>query len=108
MSSKQCPQCGSPFNTSQPSALYCSRACKTGAANLEATRGKQLYRLAYGWRSGSGAKFSELSYLVDQWRKEDREAGRPPPVFDRMDHRTLPQAYLESKHRRELKRSERV
>ena len=27
-------------------------------------------------------KFSELSWLVDQWKREDREAGRPPPVFD--------------------------
>ena len=100
MPAKQCPTCGQPFTTNQPATLYCSRACKTKAANLEATRGKQLYRLAYGWRSGSGAKFSDMSYLVDQWRKEDKEAGRPPPVFDRRDHRSTSQAYLEGKHKR--------
>ena len=98
---KACPQCSAPFTTTQPNTLYCSRKCKTGAANLEATRGKQLYRLAYGWRSGSGVKFSELSWLVDQWKREDKEAGRPPPVFDRRDHHSTATAYATAKHRRQ-------
>ena len=102
-SERVCQECQRLFTSPQPNTLYCSRKCKTSAANLEATRGKQLYRLAYGWRSGSGVKFSELSWLVDQWRKEDRESGRPAPVFDRKDHRTLSQAYLEGKHKRTRK-----
>lgn len=83
--SRQCAECGEPFKTSQPTAAFCSRKCKTDSANLEAARGKKLYRLAYGWREGSGAAFSDVSWLVDQFRREDREQGRPPPPFGRRD-----------------------
>lgn len=77
--SKSCANCGAPFASPQPGAIYCSRKCKTDAANLAATRGKQLYELAYGWATGSGAKFADLSWLVRSFVKEDREAGREPP-----------------------------
>lgn len=100
---RQCPQCGSPFNTSQPSAVYCSRKCKSDVANLEAARGKQLYRLAYGWRRGSGAKFSDLSWLVDQFIREDTAAGRPAPTIERRDHHTTATSYHTARHRRESK-----
>lgn len=93
-SSKTCPECGEGFTTRQPSAVFCSRACKTAAANLEATRGKQLYRLAYGWRAkGSGVKFSDLSWLVDQFIKEDRERGRPAPPMSRGDMHSTATAF---------------
>jgi hypothetical protein len=78
--SKACAHCGAPFASPQAGAIFCSRKCKTDAANLAATRGKQLYHLAYGWRTGKGGKFSDLSWLVDQFIKEYREAGRAPPV----------------------------
>jgi hypothetical protein len=83
--SRQCSECGKPFQTSQPTASFCSRKCKADSANLEAVRGKKLYRLAYGWRKGNGARFSDLSALMDVFIREDREAGRPPPPFGRRD-----------------------
>lgn len=78
---RTCPECGEGFQTRQPSATYCSRECKTNAANLEAARGKKLYRLAYHWRKGkgSGVKFSDLSWMVDEFIREDKKAGRPAP-----------------------------
>lgn len=76
---RTCSHCGTPFASPQRFALFCSRKCKTDAANLEAARGKQLYRLAYHWRAGNGPSFSDLSWLIDQFRKEDRETGRVPP-----------------------------
>lgn len=81
-----CAHCGDPLaETAKASARFCSRTCKTNDANLEAARGKQLYRLAYRWRKGYGKdevsriSLSNLSWLMDQFIREDREAGRPPP-----------------------------
>lgn len=93
---KQCAHCGEPFQTVQPAALFCSRKCKTDAANLEAARGKQLYRLAYTWAAaggGMGKAFSDLSWLARQFVKEDRDTGRqaPPPGPTDM---TVSQSYL--------------
>jgi hypothetical protein len=74
-----CSNCRKPFTSPQRSALFCSRSCKTASANFEAARGKQLYRLAYHWALGSGPSFSDLSWLVRQYIREDKEAGREPP-----------------------------
>jgi len=80
MTSRQCAHCLKPLPASQPAtAMFCTRKCKTDAANFEAARGKLLYRLAYNWRRGKGPAFSDLSWLVDQFIKEDRESGRPAP-----------------------------
>lgn len=76
---RTCHHCGEEFETGQPFAAFCSREHKEAAHNLEKARGQQLYRLAYGWATGSGASFSDLSWLARQFVKEDREAGRPPP-----------------------------
>lgn len=92
---RACASCGETFLTTQPSALYCSRACKTKEANLEATRGKQLYRLAYHWAMAGGSMgkaFSDLSWLARQYVKEDREAGRAPPPCGPTDM-TVSQSY---------------
>lgn len=93
MRPRTCDHCGGSFQTLQPSALFCSRKCKTDAANLEAARGKQLYRLAYNWRRGKGASFSDLSWLVDQFIREDRETGRRPPPAGPTDM-TVSQSYM--------------
>lgn len=93
---KQCAHCGEPFQTVQPAAIFCSRKCKTDAANLEAARGKQLYRLAYTWAAaggGMGKAFSDLSWLARQFVKEDREVGRVPPPPGPTDM-TVSQSYL--------------
>lgn len=90
---RTCNHCGAPFETYRRDAHYCSRTCKTNAANLEAARGKQLYRLAYGWATGNGGSFSDLSWLIRQFVKEDRESGRvPPPAFGPSDM-TVSQSY---------------
>ena len=76
---KLCAHCDKPFTSPQRASIFCTRKCKTDAANLEAARGKQLYRLAYNWATGKGTSFSDLSWLARQFVKEDREVGRPPP-----------------------------
>ena len=97
---RTCPECSRPFTSTQPTARTCSRACKTKAANLEATRGKQLYRLAYAWRH-KGAKFSDLSWLMDQFIKEDKERGRQPPPMGRLDGLTTDQAFNTCRDKRD-------
>lgn len=105
---RSCPQCQASFQTYRGETVYCSRKCKTDAANLEASRGKALYRLAYNWRTaqrakagapakGKGAAFSDLSYLVDRFIAEDREAGRPAPPAGPRDM-TVAQSY-NTRHR---------
>lgn len=84
---KQCSHCGDAFQGARPEARFCSRACKTAAANLEATRGKALYRLAVNWRLGarggdkkvSSKALSDLTWLLDQYITEDRSKGVSPP-----------------------------
>lgn len=97
MSTRTCEHCGVQFQTAQ-SARYCSRAHKDAAANLEAARGKQLYRLAYHWALGrkppkglppseraeytarGNKALSDLTWLLDQFINEDREAGVSAPL----------------------------
>lgn len=96
---RTCHHCQTTFETYQRNAMHCSRACKTNAANLEATRGKQLYRLAYGWATKGQGSFSDLSWLIRQFVKEDKEAGRqPPPAFGPSDM-TVAQSY-NTRHKR--------
>lgn len=90
---RTCPQCGSSFETYRRDAVYCSRSCKTQAANLEAARGKQLYRLAYGWQNGGEGSFSDLSWLIRQYIKEDKACGRPPPPAYGPSDMTVAQSY---------------
>jgi hypothetical protein len=92
--SRSCHECSASFLTYRRDALHCSRKCKTDGANREAARGKQLYRLAYGWRSKSGGSFSDLSRLVDLFMREDREEGRPPPPAFRPLDMTPMQSYM--------------
>lgn len=96
---RTCAHCLATFETYQRNAVHCSRACKTNAANLEATRGKQLYRLAYGWATGAGGSFSDLSWLIRQYVKEDREAGRQPPQAFGPSDMTVAQSY-NTRHKR--------
>ena len=99
---RNCANCNEPYTTRQPGAIYCSRGCKTEAGNLEMRRGKQLYRLAYHWRLGKGASFSDLSWLMDQFIKEDKQEDRPPPPPLPKGHGSISTAYLTNKHMREL------
>lgn len=94
---RTCEHCSVQFETTRPEARYCTRAHKTEAGNLEAARGKQLYRLAYNWALGrkppkglsseeragytqrGNKALSDLTWLLDQYITEDREAGVAPP-----------------------------
>lgn len=94
--SKTCLHCGTSFTSPQRAALFCTRKCKTDAGNLEAARGKQLYRLAMNWAAaggGMGKAFSDLSWLAREFVKEDRKAGRPLPPAGPTDM-SVSQSYL--------------
>lgn len=89
-SKKACAHCGASFETRQPNALFCSRKCKTDAANREAARGKQLYRLVYHWAMagkgpGAGKAMGDLAWLARRYVQEDREEGRQPPPYGPTD-----------------------
>jgi len=91
---RNCHHCSAPFDTFRREAWFCSRKCKTDSANLEAARGKQLYRLAYGWRKNNKGSFSDLSALVDLFIREDKEGLRPPPPAYKPVDMTPTQSYM--------------
>lgn len=81
---RTCPGCGKVFSPKRHDQGNCSKACKVTCANREATRARQLYRMAYHWRLGGGkgrrgSLMGEMTLLVQGWMKEDRERGLPPP-----------------------------
>lgn len=95
---RTCEHCGVDFETGQPSARFCTRAHKNASSNLEKARGQAIYRAAYHWRVGTGRMpaggtpeernkikergknaFGDLTWLMDQFITEDREAGVVPP-----------------------------
>lgn len=98
---KTCEHCGVSFETTRPEARFCTRAHKNEAANLEASRGKLLYRYAMHWALGRRAvgtpeqkaqmkatgntAFGDLTWLLDQFIAEDRAAGVSPPPYGTPD-----------------------
>lgn len=90
MTERTCAYCGAPFKTPQTGALFCSRAHKTAYANMEAARGKQLYRLVYHWAMAgkgpeAGKAMGDLAWLARKYVAEDREDGRAPPPYGPSD-----------------------
>lgn len=82
---KICPECGGEFEATGnrgKSKLFCTDAHRQEHANRMAVRGKQLAKIALGWRltRGSGELgkflFAEMTSMLDAWNSEDQEAWR--------------------------------
>lgn len=93
---RACAECGGRFGAKHPAAQFCSPAHKTAFHNRQKGRSHVImYAMAY--RQGRGKKgtpadcLKEMCRLLDQFNREDREAGRPSAV-----------AYVEGLKRRDM------
>lgn len=85
MTVRKCPECGSTFevtsNRGKPK-LFCTDAHKQAHGNRMAVRGKQLTKIALGWRKARGSGdigkflFAEMNEMLDTWNAEDVAAKR--------------------------------
>jgi hypothetical protein len=85
LSTRICPECGKGFevtsNRGKPK-LFCTNAHKQAHANRMAVRGKQLAKIALGWRKARGSGdigkflFAEMNEMLDTWNAEDVAAKR--------------------------------
>lgn len=88
MQTRQCPQCGEPFDPVDQRQVFCSPAHRRSYYDLCAIRGKTLLSLALVWREGKRGKtaarsyaFAELCALLDKYRAEDKAHGRRPDLL---------------------------
>lgn len=88
---RHCAECGTEFTPKSAAQRFCSKVCKNNYTNRELQRGSLLYKAAYRWRKNSrssdpqqrkdgGSYLTFMTQMIDEWTKEDREAGRKPPT----------------------------
>lgn len=80
-----CKNCGGEFEVVRSDQRCCSVECNNENRTRELLRGRQLYRLAYLWRttrSGADAEaaLNGMRQVVGEWVAEDKAEGRPPGI----------------------------
>jgi hypothetical protein len=82
---RTCPECGTEFAAPKKQGkarVFCCDAHKQAHANRMTVRGKQLAKIALGWRQTRGGGdlgkflFGEMTSMLDDWNAEDLKAGR--------------------------------
>lgn len=82
---RNCPECGGEFTASGKQGkarVFCCPEHKQAHANRMTVRGKQLAKIALGWRQTRGSGdlgkflFGEMTTMLDDWNAQDLEAGR--------------------------------
>lgn len=85
MTTRTCPECGQQFETQSKRGkpqVFCTEAHRQAHANRMTVRGKQLTKIALGWRLSRGSGelgkflFNEMTSMLDEWNSEDKAAGR--------------------------------
>jgi hypothetical protein len=80
-----CPECGKSFEQTGGRGkprVFCSDDHKAAHASRMTVRGKQLAKIALGWRLARGSGdlgkflFAEMTTMLDDWNSEDKAAGR--------------------------------
>lgn len=94
-----CAWCRTWFEPKRSDQAYCSTACNAKAANVEAVRGRRIYRAIYHWRLEHRTFGQNMAFVcreVAAWIREDRQMQRPPPPRHNHDadrgHQRAPQA----------------
>ena len=88
---RACMECGSSFNPTHPKGMFCQPSHQVAFHNRNGKRGRVAIPLAQAWRAPRGSKdpaarataktaLGQLCRLIDQYNREDREAGRPSAV----------------------------
>ena len=76
-----CKRCGASYvpYSGQPHQSFCSGTCKAQWWSQARNRGGQAYRLLIEWRlrRGKTKTIGDLSAMVDEWIREDRDHVRP-------------------------------
>lgn len=81
-----CPECAKPFRPVHTRQLFCSQQHKDTFHNRATARGRVLTPMAIAARITRGGSRGDIATgklarresqrLIDQWAREDREAGR--------------------------------
>lgn len=74
---RTCVECGESYRMARWNARFCSPKCKDRWFAKARSRGAPLYRAAIRWRRDRDpAAFSEMTWLLDQWIRDDQDAAR--------------------------------
>lgn len=74
-----CRECGNGFRQKRRDQVFCRPACNRKFYRRREIRGATAVEQLIAWRKTRGAKkgaLTEIAAMVDEWIREDREAGR--------------------------------
>lgn len=73
---ESCKECGEAFLPRRNDQVFCQPDCRHAWHNRAKSRAATAYEILIKWRKTRGIGLGELSAVVDEWLREDREAGR--------------------------------
>lgn len=81
MLSRNCKECGRPFEVKVRSAVFCSSPCRRTHGNRRAMRGAELYDLVMEWRFARDVATERKTYslictLAGRFNEDDKARGR--------------------------------
>lgn len=96
------PSCVTLYPMTKITRFFCCRECKRKFKNRQAMRGVQLIEAAMTWRAAPRGKqkknapprkktnhIGDMAFLVDEWRRQDREARSAAIIKNSMPNEIL-------------------